>query len=335
MNDRHRTKSKLRTSFKVSDIVQYCSEYDIIVGDADRTFNSIADIENVDEDTLDWVHRNNKDPWAYLLKTKAHIVILPVNCYERKDEIPAGKTVIFCSNPMLLFSRIARELFVTKPEPGIHPSSVIHPDAKLGRDVHIGPLCYIGKCVIGDNCVIHSHVSIEDNVTIGNNVLIKNGARIGQPGFGFVKNDQDEYEKFPQVGKVVIEDNVEIGANTCIDRGALSVTKIGMGTKIDNMVEVAHNVQIGENCIVTGNANFGGSCKIGDRVWIGNSVTVREGVTIGHEAFISMGSIVTKNVKPRQDVIGYPAEPKEVFAEKNYELTRLYIKRFRAQMRGE
>lgn len=323
-SDIHRIESKLRRSFKASDILQYCSEEDVIVGDAEHTFSCIADTQNVDEDTLDWVHMNNRDPWAYFKNSKARVVILPMNCHERKDDIPKFKTVIFCSNPMLLFSRIARELFVLKPVPGIHPSSVIHPEAKIGKDVYIGPLCYIGKCEIGDNCIIHSHVSIEVNVTIGNNVLIKNGARIGQPGFGFVKNESGDYEKFPQIGKVVIEDDVEIGANTCIDRGALSVTRVGRGTKIDNMVQVAHNVQIGEDCIITGNVSIGGSSRIGDNVWIGPCSTIRDGVQIGSGAFLNMGAVVVKKVKAGQSVIGNPAEAKEIFALKRYELSKLY-----------
>ena len=323
-NDKHRIESNLRRSFKVSDIIPLCSDDDVIVGDLEFGFTNIADMLNIDEDSLDWVHRNNRDPWAYLLKTKARVVIIPIECHDRIDELPKFKTVIFCSNPMLLFSRIARELFVLKPDPGIHPSSVIDPDAKIGKDVYIGPLCYIGKCEIGDNCIIHSHVSIEDNVTIGNNVLIKNGARIGQPGFGFVKNESGDYEKFPQIGKVVIEDDVEIGANTCIDRGALSVTRVGRGTKIDNMVEVAHNVQIGEDCIITGNVSIGGSSRIGDRVWMGPCATIRDGVQIGTDAFINMGAVVVKNVKAGQSVIGNPAEAKEIFALKRYELSKLY-----------
>lgn len=313
--------------YTIDDIRHLLNSTDVVLSNEDHTFSKVADIANVDENTLDWIHSSNRDPLSYLQKTKARVIIVPRSIEEQPGLENLDKTIIVSNNPMLLFSRIARELFVIKPEPGIHPSSVIHSDAKLGRDVHIGPLCYIGKCVIGDNCVIHSHVSIEDNVTIGNNVLIKNGARIGQPGFGFVKNDKDEYEKFPQVGKVVIEDNVEIGANTCIDRGALSVTKIGTGTKIDNMVQVAHNVQIGENCIITGNVSVAGSSQIGDNVWIGPCSTIRDRIQIGAGAFINMGAVVINNVKAGGSVIGNPAEPKEIFALKKYELSKLYNNR--------
>lgn len=313
--------------YKVDDIRYLLSSTDVVLGDKDHRFSKVADIANVDEISLDWIHSSNRDPLSYLRKSKAMFIIVPRSIEGQLDTDDLDKTIIISDNPMLLFSRIARKLFVVKPDPGINPSSVIHPEASIGKDVHIGPLCYIGRCKIGDNCSIHSHVSIEDNVRIGNNVLIKNGARIGQPGFGFVLNERGVYEKFPQIGKVIIEDDVEIGANTCIDRGALSSTKIGSGTQIDNMVQVAHNVQIGKNCIVTGNVSVGGSSQIGDNVWIGPCATIRDGVQIGTGAFINMGAVVVKNVKAGQSVIGNPAESKEIFALKKYEISKLYNKR--------
>jgi len=319
--------SVAKRRISIAQLATLLGEHDFIEGNPENQFSNIADIHNVNEDSLDWVHRNNRDPWQYLLSSKAKILLMPIDCRAHGKEIPLGKTVIFSTNPMLLFARIARELFVIKPDPGIHPSAVIHPKARVGNDVYIGPLCYIGNCEIGDKCIIHSHVSIEDNVKIGTNVLIKNGARIGQPGFGFVKNELDAYEKFPQIGSVIIEDNVEIGAITCIDRGALSITRIRSGTKIDNMVQVAHNVQIGENCIVTGNVSIGGSCKIGDNVWIGPSSTIKDGLSVGSGAFINMGSVVIRRVKSGDSVIGYPAEPKDIFALKKYEISKLYKKR--------
>lgn len=327
MNEGLRIRNSLGHSFDLSQLIPFCDENDIIVGDKDIQFDNIADAINVNSSSLDWVHRNNKEPWSYFLKSKARVVILPKEYLEKKHEIPEGKAAIFSTNPMLLFLRIARELFTVKPEPGIHPSAVVHSEAIIGKDVYIGPICYIGKCEIGDDCIIHSHVSIEDNVTIGNNVLIKNGARIGQPGFGFVKNENGEYEKFPQVGRVIIENNVEIGANTCIDRGSLSATRIGRGTKIDDFVHVAHNVSVGKNCIITGSASFGGSSFIGDDVWIGPGANIKDGITIGNKAFISIGSVVIKNVKDGEDVIGYPAENKAIFVGKRVKMQKIYMNR--------
>lgn len=313
--------------YTLNSIRHLLSKTDLVLGSVENTFSKVADIASVDGKTLDWIHSSNRSPLSYLLKSKAQVIIVPRSIEDMISSEDIDKTIIVSDNPMLLFSRIANELFGVSLNPGIHKSAVIDPDAKIGKDVYIGPLCFIGKCAIGDNCIIHSHVSIEDNVNIGNKVLIKNGARIGQPGFGFVKNENGEYEKFPQLGIVVIEDEVEIGANSCIDRGALSITRIGFGTKIDNLVQVAHNVQIGNNCIITGNVSVGGSCRIGDHVWIGPCSTIRDGVQVGSDAFINMGAVVIKNVKSGDTVIGYPAEPKEIFAIKKYEISKLYNKR--------
>ena len=302
--------------YKVCDIQKYCNSDDIIYGSMDRYFTNVSDINNVKEDTLDWIHPNNLEPKNYLDNSKANVIIAPKSLQSYSNSFPPEKTIILTDNPMLLFSRIARDLFVKMPEPGIHNSAYIHPEAIIGENVHIGAFCYIGKCSIGANTIILNNVTIEDEVSIGENVYIKNGARIGQTGFGFVKNEMGEWEKFPQIGNVIIEDNVEIGANTCIDRGALSTTTIGYGTKIDNLVHIAHNVCIGKNCIIICNISIAGSCIIEDDVWIGPSSTINNGLKIGSNSFISMCSVVIHNVPPNSDIIGYPAEPKELFVKK-------------------
>ena len=309
--------------YKVCDIQKYLNSDDIIYGSMDRYFTNVSDINNVKEDTLDWIHPNNLEPKNYLDNSKANVIIAPKSLQSYSNSFPPEKTIILTDNPMLLFSRITRDLFVKMPEPGIHPTTYIHPEAIIVENVHIGAFCYIGKCSIGVDTIILNNVTIEDGVTIGENVYIKNGARIGQTGFGFVKNDIGEWEKFPQMGKVIIQDNVEIGANTCIDRGALSTTVIGYGTKIDNLGEIAHNVQIGKNCIITGNVCIGGSCIIGDDVWIGPSVTINNGLKIGSKSFISIGSVIIKNLPPNSEVIGNPAEPKELYVKKSYALLKI------------
>jgi len=309
--------------YSVKDITKYLSKEDIVLGNLENKFSNLADVAHINEESLDWIHSSNRHPYQYLLKSKANVIIAPISiAYEIGSGIE-GKTIIITKNVMLLFSRIARDLFVKMPKPGIHPTAYLHPEAIIGENVHIGAFCYIGKCSIGADTIILNNVTIEDGVTIGENVYIKNGARIGQTGFGFVKNEIREWEKFPQIGKVIIQDNVEIGANTCIDRGALSTTVIGYGTKIDNLVEIAHNVQIGKNCIITGNVSIAGSCIIGDDVWIGPSVTINNGLKIGSKSFISMGSVIIKNIPPSSDVIGNPAEPKELYVKKRNALSKI------------
>ena len=309
--------------YSVKDITKYLSIEDIVLGNLDNKFSNLADAAHINEESLDWIHSSNRHPYQYLLISKANVIIAPISIADEIGSEIEGKTIILTKNVMLLFSRITRDLFVKMPEPGIHPTTYIHPEAIIGENVHIGAFCYIGKCSIGADTIILNNVTIEDGVTIGENVYIKNGARIGQTGFGFVKNDIGEWEKFPQMGKVIIQDNVEIGANTCIDRGALSTTVIGYGTKIDNLGEIAHNVQIGKNCIITGNVCIGGSCIIGDDVWIGPSVTINNGLKIGSKSFISMGSVIIKNIPPSSDVIGNPAEPKELYVKKSYALLKI------------
>jgi UDP-3-O-[3-hydroxymyristoyl] glucosamine N-acyltransferase len=309
--------------YSVKDITKYLSIEDIVLGNLDNKFSNLADAAHINEESLDWIHSSNRHPYQYLLISKANVIIAPISIADEIGSEIEGKTIILTKNVMLLFSRITRDLFVKMPEPGIHPTTYIHPEAIIGENVHIGAFCYIGKCSIGADTIILNNVTIEDGVTIGENVYIKNGARIGQTGFGFVKNDIGEWEKFPQMGKVIIQDNVEIGANTCIDRGALSTTVIGYGTKIDNLGEIAHNVQIGKNCIITGNVCIGGSCIIGDDVWIGPSVTINNGLKIGSKSFISIGSVIIKNLPPSSDVIGNPAEPKELYVKKSYALLKI------------
>lgn len=309
--------------YLVKDIIKYLSKEDIVLGNLEYKFSNFADSAHINEESLDWIHSGNRNPCQYLLNSKANVIIAPISIADEIGSGIEGKTIILTKNVMLLFSRIARDLFVKMPEPGIHPTAYLHPESIIGENVHIGAFCYIGKCSVGENSIILNNVTIEDGVTIGKNVYIKNGARIGQTGFGFVKNEYGEYEKFPQIGKVIIKDNVEIGANTCIDRGALSTTVIGYGTKIDNLVEIAHNVQIGNNCIITGNVCIGGSCIIGDEIWIGNSATIKDGLKIGSKSFISMGSVIMKNLPPNSDVIGNPAEPKELYVKKRNALLKL------------
>ena len=161
-------------------------------------------------------------------------------------------------------------------------------------------------------------LSIEDGCTIGNNVILHAGVVIGADGFGYVKDENGEYIKFPQIGTVVIEDNVEIGANTCIDRGALGETRIGEGTKIDNLVQVGHNVSIGKRCVIAAQTGISGSvtieddCVIGGQVGFGDHVTVKSGAVIGSQAGVLPGKIVRPGVW-----WGTPIQPLDEYKRQN------------------
>jgi UDP-3-O-[3-hydroxymyristoyl] glucosamine N-acyltransferase len=224
-------------------------------------------------------------------------------------------------DPKLAFARVAAILRPPKRrEPQIHPSAVISGTARLGSDLFIGAYVCIGdsssigdgtqfragskvgdSVTIGRNCVIHPNVFVEDGCTIGDNVILHTGVVIGADGFGYVR-DKTEYVKFPQAGTVVIENNVEIGTNTCIDRGALGETRIGEGTKIDNLVQIAHNVQIGKRVIIAAQTGISGStvieddCVIGGQVGMGDHARVLSGAVIGSQAGVLPGKIVRPGV---------------------------------------
>lgn len=187
----------------------------------------------------------------------------------------SGKRFVIVSNPRLWFIKIVREFFLPRESPGIHPSAVINYECvELGKNVRIGPNCTIGF-----------------------------------DGFGFEGDEDGTYYRFPNIGKVIIGDNVEIGANTCIDRGALGDTIIGEGTKIDNLVHVAHNVKIGKNCLIVALTCLGGGVTIEDGAYVGIGASVRNQMKIGEKAFIGMGAVVVKDIDPGVTVIGNPAKP--------------------------
>ena len=213
---------------------------------------------------------------------------------------------------------------------GVHPQAVVDPSATLGRDVCIGPFCHVGAGVaigdgttlisgvfvgegvhIGSGCLIYPHVTIREACAIGNRVILQPGVVVGSDGFGYARQGA-VYHKIPQVGRVVIEDDVEIGANACIDRATTGETRVGRGTKIDNLVQVAHNVAIGEDTVIAAQAGISGSTVIGDGVTMGGQVGVVGHVTVGDSVTVGAQAGVTKSVPPGTVVSGYPAREHSV-----------------------
>jgi UDP-3-O-[3-hydroxymyristoyl] glucosamine N-acyltransferase len=240
----------------------------------------------------------------------------------------ASKTLIRVKNARVAFAKIL-PLFFPEPEfaPGVHPSAVVAASAQVDATAHIGPCCVIGERVkIGAKVVLEDCVSIGadsilgegthllPNVTvyprsqIGARVRIHAGAVIGSDGFGYVF-DQGAHLKVPQIGQVVIGDDVEIGANVTIDRGALGPTVIGKGTKIDNLVQIAHNVQIGEHCIVVAQAGVAGSTKLGSYVTLAGQVGVAGHLKIGDRVTIAAQSGVMHDIEAGEKWFGSPAQP--------------------------
>ncbi|MDI6827239.1 MAG: UDP-3-O-(3-hydroxymyristoyl)glucosamine N-acyltransferase [Armatimonadota bacterium] len=237
-----------------------------------------------------------------------------------------SKPVIRVQNPRYAFARVLEAFSpAVEREVGIHPSAYIGQnvaigervsvgfnayigrDVVLGDDVTICPFAYIGNFVhIGDGCTIHPFVSIYDGVTIGKRVTIHSGSVIGADGFGYTRVG-DRHYKIPQIGTVVIHDDVEIGANVTIDRARTGKTEIGSGTKIDNLVQIAHNCTIGENCIIVAQVGLSGSITVGNRVILAGQAGLKDHITIGDDAVICARSGVIGDISPGAFVSGYPA----------------------------
>jgi len=243
----------------------------------------------------------------------------------KSGEFP-GQTIIIVSNPKLAFAKAAERLYAeTENETFIHPTAVLEAGATVGGGTRIGAGCTIGTGVrIGNGCILYPRVTIYPNVEIGNNVIIHAGAVIGADGFGFVR-DRDRYVKFPQVGRVIIEDDVEIGANTCIDRGSLETTVIRRGTKLDNLIQIAHNVDIGEHTVIAAQTGISGSSTVGDHSILGGQVGIGEHAHLDPNTIIGgQGGVLNgKHVRGGEVLWGTPVRPLKEFLEQQAHLARL------------
>jgi UDP-3-O-[3-hydroxymyristoyl] glucosamine N-acyltransferase len=289
-----------------------------IIGDPLVLIKGVAPLDEAKEGDITFFANSKLS--HFLKKTKASAVI--VDCKTPGN----GKPLIRIDNPYAAFSKIMELWFKAKSHsPGIHPTAVLGEQVKLGDNVSIGayvviedrveigdgttirPHTFIGEnSKIGKNCHIHPRITIAERVEMGDSVIIHSGAVVGSDGFGFA-GENGTHRKIPQIGKVVIGNNVEIGANVTIDRATFGKTWIKDGTKIDNLVQIAHNVEIGKNCIIVGQVGICGSVKIGDGVILAGQVGIVEHLTIGDGAKVAAKSVVTKSVPAGKFVSGYPA----------------------------
>jgi UDP-3-O-[3-hydroxymyristoyl] glucosamine N-acyltransferase len=242
---------------------------------------------------------------------------------------PSGKPIIRVADPLTAFSTIMQRLHgrSRKSKTGIHPLASIHPTAHIGADVFVdafamvGENCSIGPssqlhagvaigsdCRLGEDVVLHPHVVLYDGSQIGNRVIIHANSVIGADGFGY-RQVNGRQEKVLQLGFVEIGDDVEIGACTTIDRGTFGATRIGVGTKIDNLVQIAHNCQIGRHNLLVSQCGIAGSSTTGDHVIIAGQAGIVDHVHIGAGAIIGAQAGVTKNVAEKQAMLGSPATP--------------------------
>jgi UDP-3-O-[3-hydroxymyristoyl] glucosamine N-acyltransferase len=235
---------------------------------------------------------------------------------------------IVVGNPDFAFARVVATYGpkAVPPPPGVHPSVVIGERVRLGRNVAIGayaviadgasigdnsvlyPHVYVGNDThIGEDCLVYPQVVIRERCEIGDRVILHSGVVIGSDGFGYA-SVEGVHHKIPQVGVVVIEDDVEIGANTCLDRARFGRTRIGKGTKIDNLVQIAHNVESGHHCIFVGQCGIAGSTKIGNHVILSGQSGIGGHLTIGDHAIVTGKAGVSKNIPPHLVVRGTPAQ---------------------------
>ncbi len=253
-----------------------------------------------------------------------------------------GRTLLVCPEPYLALAG-ALKLFYppARPAAGIHPSAVVAGDATLGTDVSVGPQAVIGSGVrigeqtvigagavigngvaIGSDCLLHPRVVVLDGCRIGDRCVIHSGTVIGSDGFGFATVD-GVHHKVPQVGIVVVEDDVELGANVCIDRAALGETRIGRGTKVDNLVQIAHNVDIGEHCLIVAQVGISGSTTIGHHSVFAGQSGASGHLKIGSGVVAAARAAVFKDVADGMTVAGAPARPHREWLRANANLQRL------------
>lgn len=297
-----------------------------LIGTSEAEILRVARLDTAGENELSFIEK----PESFSQSNAACLLVS--EHFDTEISIP----VIKVTNPKLAFARIAAKLHPFNWLHSWHKTAIVADNSDvrasfIGAFVTIGENTNIGESSqifdgvrIGDNVcigkstIIYPNCVIYDNVSIGNDCIIHAGAIIGSDGFGFVRDGERGFVKFPQIGIVSIGDEVEIGANTCVDRGALGITRIGNGTKIDNLVQIAHNVQIGERVVIASQTGISGStvieddCVIGGQVGFGDHARIKSGAIIGSQAGVLPGKIVRQGVW-----WGTPVQPLDEYKRQN------------------
>lgn len=288
----------------------------------DEKITDIATMASAGENDICFFYDRKGKEKAAILRAKACVTTADLAQF-----VPQNVIVLTCENPKLAFIALNEYMYAEKkPQTGIDATAQIAKNAKIGKDCSIGAYAVIGEnAVVGDYCQIEPHVVIEHDCQIGsncrigsgayiayahigNNCFIYSGARIGCDGFGFqVMNGQ--HHRIPQLGRVIIGNDVEIGANACVDRGALDDTVIGDGSRIDNLVQIAHNDKLGRGCVIVSQVGIAGSCTLGDYVVLGGQVGLADHLNIGSGAQIGAQSGVMRDVEAGAVVMGSPCVP--------------------------
>lgn len=291
-------------------------------GDGDVEIVRVASIETAGAGDVTFVA--NTKYQRHLEGTRASAVILGGGLTHTP---PPGCAVLHVENPYLAFAQ-AVEIFVplARPAPGVHPTAIIGPDVTLGDAVSIGPFVVVGRGAsigarsiveahatigdgarLGDDCWVRTHVAIRHGVSVGHRVILQDGVVLGSEGYGFVRLKDGTHYKIPQQGRLVVEDDVELGANTAVDRPAVGETRIGAGTKVDNLVQIAHGVSIGKRVLLASQVGISGSSTIEDDVVLAGQVGVAGHLTIGKGSVLGAQSGVPNDVPAGVFWTGYPS----------------------------
>lgn len=301
----------------------------VSVGDAATEIFRVADLDNAQTGEISFLEKAENSEAAQ--KSRASCLFVRENF-----DAPLACSLVKVKNPKLAFAKAARALHPFERRAGWHATAIIDDSSDvrasfvgayvtIGANTSVGEGAQIldgakigGDVSIGKNSIVHANCTIYDRVSVGRDCVIHAGTVLGADGFGYVRDGEDGYVKFPQIGTVIIEDDVEIGANSCIDRGALGETRIGRGTKIDNFVQIAHNVWIGKRVVIAAQTGISGStvveddCVIGGQVGMGDHARVLKGAVVGSQAGILPGKIVRAGVW-----WGTPVQPLDEYKRQN------------------
>jgi UDP-3-O-[3-hydroxymyristoyl] glucosamine N-acyltransferase len=305
-----------------------------VVGDPDHEIRGVQPLDTARRDDLSFLHNPKYVEEARASEAGAILVA-------DRATLP-GRNLLVCPEPYLALAR-AVELFhpVDQPETGVHPTAVVADDVELGDGSGVGPLVSVGAgsrigersvlgagsvlgrgVSLGDDCQVHPRVVIGDGCQIGDRCIIHAGTVIGADGFGYA-TVEGVHHKVPQVGIVVLEDDVELGANVCIDRASLGETRIGRGTKVDNLVQVAHNVRIGEHCLLVAQVGISGSCRIGHHTVFAGQSGCSGHLEIGSGVVLTARTVAIKDVPDGAMLSGFPARPHREWLKTNANVLRL------------
>lgn len=290
----------------ISEILAVLGAEAVLLGRPTVSISYLKPIDDADNLSLVWLGTQPQNTGLFIQNNPAAAFILPLPVPDGL-QVPENKSVIFVADARLAAITVLSSFFRHRPVWGSHPTAVIHPEAVIHPQTYIGPNTVIGKCTIGRGSILYGNNYLYDGVKLGENITVHAGTVIGSDGFGYQPGQNKDWLKFEHTGGVRIGSGVEIGANTCIDRGSLGDTVIGDGTKIDNLVHIAHNVQIGKHCLIIAHAMIGGSCIIGDGAWIAPHAAILQKTNIGYGATVGLGAVVLQHVPPNEVWAGVPA----------------------------